>query len=497
MIQGDLGVFVASKTVRLSRRDSSLVVESFGGAVRKAAASGEPGEEFAPVLAQRARELLEWLESRAHRHGRPSREEPFRAEPGVVGPEVQELLFEQASADRAQIDLEQLTKAAVLLGGEILASLEEQPSRLREERRAAGDTKAADFLAADGVDGLIEELHDVKAVEHMDRSRATLADDAEERLPHVAGNEHDGFRAFVAEHVEEGVEGCRRAVAGHVEQTPAAVVELVDEREVLVALLPRQFVDADGHDTVETAVLETPAHCVLDAPKDRTPARPEATRRLLPGQHARPARQKPHERVGRLHLARRPWQRFDGDTAPPAIDPAHGVHQRNGEAPERHEREEPSAELVVPWALLEAAGADAAGPFARPNMNANRGTGGAPSPFRLRVDETGLRLQPAQARLQVHRVGGCWCGNPTSCTMHLSPPVGSTGARRAACGRDAHPIPRCKLRDERRATPSLDFTPTHLAEEPSVLARHSAALTVSAMPPSSNAHSPASPHGFA
>jgi hypothetical protein len=45
-----------------------------------------------------------------------------------------------------------------------------------------------------------------------------------------------------------------------------------------------------------------------------------------------------------------------------------------------------------------------------------------------------------------------------------------TGARREARGRDAHSIPHCELRDERRATRSLAFTPTNYAEEPNFFA---------------------------
>src|SRR5258706_15982395 len=52
--------------------------------------------------------------------------------------------------------------------------------------------------------------------------------------------------------------------------------------------------------------------------------------------------------------------------------------------------------------------------------------------------------------------------------MHLSLPAKSTGARRAARGRDDLSIPRCALRDERRAI--VDQAPTDSAEEPSRIA---------------------------
>lgn len=128
MIQGDFRVFVGSKTVRFSCRDSRLVVESLGGAVREHATCREPGEELASMLAQGARELLERLEPGAHRQGRPARQEPFGAQPGMVGPEVQELFLEQAGTHRSQVDLEQRAEASALVAGEVLLALEEGAS---------------------------------------------------------------------------------------------------------------------------------------------------------------------------------------------------------------------------------------------------------------------------------------------------------------------------------------------------------------------------------
>jgi hypothetical protein len=66
------------------------------------------------------------------------------------------------------------------------------------------------------------------------------------------------------------------------EQTTATVIDLINQREVLVSLLPCELVDTDGADAVEVAVLETPANGVRDASEDGVPARPEAARGLLP-----------------------------------------------------------------------------------------------------------------------------------------------------------------------------------------------------------------------
>ena len=167
---------------------------------------------------------------------------------GRVVPEALEVLLEQAGPHRAQVDPQQLAQATSLVGGHVLATLEQQPPRLGEHRGTTGGAQAAHLLSSHLVDGLVEKLGDVEAVEYVDGRRASRAHDVAERLPHVAGDEHDRLRTLFAQHVEEGVEGPDRAVTRHVQQALASVVDLVDEREVLVPLFPGQFVYADGDD---------------------------------------------------------------------------------------------------------------------------------------------------------------------------------------------------------------------------------------------------------
>src|SRR5208283_4300685 len=265
--------------------------------------------------------------------GRPSRQELLRPQAGGVVPEVLKLFLEQAGTHRAEIDPQQFAQAAPLVGRHVLSTLEQQPPGFGEHRGATGGSQAAHLLSSDLVDGLVEEFGDVEAVEDVDGRRASLAYDVSERLPHVAGDEHDRLGTLFTQHVEEGVEGPDRAVTRHVQQTLASVVDLVDEREVLVPLFPGEFVYADGYDSVEVSVRHPPANGVLDAPEDGVPGRVEALGHLAPRQYLRPAREKPDERVGRLHLACRPRHRLHGDAATPAIYPAHRVDQEDREAP--------------------------------------------------------------------------------------------------------------------------------------------------------------------
>jgi len=185
-----------------------------------------------------------------------------------------------------------------------------------------------------------------------------------------------------------------------------------------VPLFPGEFVYADGDDSVEVAVRQPPANGVLDAPEDGVPGRVEALGHLAPRQHLRPAREKPDERVGRLHLARRPRHRLHGDAAAPAIDPAHRVDQEHGQSPQGHETEEARVEHVVAGPLPEADGADAARTSSWANVDPERGVCVRALPAYLLVDEAGQRVEPSQDKLDVHRVGRLGLNNLASCTMH-------------------------------------------------------------------------------
>src|SRR5258706_4415638 len=102
------------------------------------------------------------------------------------------------------------------------------------------------------------------------------------------------------------------------------MIDLVDEREVLVAFLPRELVDANRANAIQVAVCESPTDRVLDAPEDRVPRAPESTSGLAPRKHTSPVRQEPRERERRLHLAGRPGHHLnvtDGMRLPEAPDP--------------------------------------------------------------------------------------------------------------------------------------------------------------------------------
>lgn len=298
VIQGDLCVLVGSKAISLSCGNSSLVVESLRGAGSELVAGEDPVEKLALMLAQGLCKAFEGLEARTHCHRGPAFEEATSVAGGAIGPEVLELLLEEVGADGTEVDLDEFFEPTALIAGEVLRSLEKEPSSLGEHGMPARCAKRPDLLPTSLVDGLAHEVHHVKAVEHVKDKRAAFANDLTKGSPHITRDKGEPFGSFGTEHVEEGPEAAGLAIASNVQETTASMIDLVDEGKVLVLLLLRELVDADGSDAIEVAMHEPPADSVLDAAEDGVPTRTETARNFGPRQDARPARNEPCERVG-------------------------------------------------------------------------------------------------------------------------------------------------------------------------------------------------------
>src|SRR5690606_3983411 len=98
-VQGNFCVFVGSKAVRFSRRDSRLVVETLRRPCGEAPTSPKPVEQLGLMASQGAGELLHWLDAGAHRHCRPRGEEPLRGPRCLVVPELLKHLLENVRLD--------------------------------------------------------------------------------------------------------------------------------------------------------------------------------------------------------------------------------------------------------------------------------------------------------------------------------------------------------------------------------------------------------------
>lgn len=128
------------------------------------------------------------------------------------------------------------------------------------------------------------------------------------------------------------------------------------------------FIDADGVDLAERAVLQAMGDDVFDRVENLFPGSAEGFRRFFPGRAARPTGEEEHISLGQRALAIGPGNFFDDDgAAAAAIDPPHGVQQEDEKSPERDELEAALGKLIIAGRRLVAARADRSRTLARPD----------------------------------------------------------------------------------------------------------------------------------
>ena len=232
--------------------------------------------------------------------------------------------------------------------------LEQTEPRAGEDGLIARSLEALGLLGTNLVDGLAHVGHDVEAVEHVEGSGRLACDHLQVRLPHVAADEPQLGAALAAKRPEELEQRPGLAVLSHPQQPAHALIDLVDDREELVAPTPQDFIDADRPDPLEIAVLQTPADGHLDRSEHALPRRLERLRYLGPAHPFRPAGEEPGVRGRRLVLAAAPGHRLDYHAARGAVDPAHGVHEKHRDPPQRNELETTRRQRVVPGSRASA-----------------------------------------------------------------------------------------------------------------------------------------------
>src|SRR5688572_15326024 len=257
----------------------------------------------------------------------------------------------------------------------------------------------------------------MEPVEHMQRMTGAVGNGLQECFPHVADDEAQLCCTFFSQPVEERRKGLRRSIAPDPEQPATALVELVDERQVLVSLLPGELIHANCRDSIEIAVRFPPRDGLADRAKHHGPTGGEPPRRLLPAERLRPRCQKPSEgrRDRRLPVA--PGQQLDLHTAARAVTAAWRIHKEHWDCPQRYELILALLQSIIRAALLPTARTHGSrtSPSANGNFDPMFCTTLA-QPRRL-VDKTRMLFDAVQDSLQLHRAGFWMCGNNHLCTM--------------------------------------------------------------------------------
>src|SRR5271169_899895 len=189
------------------------------------------------------------------------------------------------------------------------------------------------------------------------------------RLPHIRADKFDLRSQLLSDDGEEALEAFDGALLADPEQAGHSLVDLVDQRQVFVALGVLNFIHTDSSDRLQLAMLQTPADHVLDGIADLVPRSMERLGGFLPGEFPRPAGQEEHVGFGGLVLAIAPRHLLDHHATIPALDAPHAVQKENQDSPERNELKTPLRKTIVTGRGLVAPRADRRRARARPDVH--------------------------------------------------------------------------------------------------------------------------------
>jgi len=281
MKEGDFDALRRPEAERFSGGQFRFAIESLDDARRDRAPSPEPVEDQVPMTPQAPGDLLHRADPAAQGAGAPGIEELHGPLGARVLAEPLEVLAEQMSPDALEVVLQDLLEPDLLMLREVLWSLEQAPTSLRQDWLGAVSAQLGDFGPPDLIKCHVDVPHDVEAVEHMEGGRNLFGDQVEILSPHVAADEADARTPLSSERGEEAPQALLGQLLGHPEQ-PLRFVDLIDEREVGVAAAPLDLIDTDGLDAREIPMGEAPFDRVFYGAKHVVPGRVECVGGLFP-----------------------------------------------------------------------------------------------------------------------------------------------------------------------------------------------------------------------
>src|SRR3989454_1384067 len=372
MVEGELYDSRASEAIGLSHSEFCLVVESLHDARGDGPSSSEPVEDELLVLPQGPSDLLHRLDPRAHDPPAPLPEELPRCPRSRVRPKALEVFSMKVSPYGLEVITQQLCHFDRLFLGEVLGPFQDAPSRVLQDRLVAVRHQSPGFTCPNLINCLVHARHDVEAIEDVNRSTGLRGDHVEVGLPHVAADELQGLGAFASKIVEKALEALLGPLKPDPQETLGALVDLVDEGQVVVPETPLDLVNADRHDSPQVPVRQPPLDGHLHGPADVLPAGAEGFCDLLPRQSLGPHGKEPSVGVRELTLALGPGHHLHCYTAPLAVHSTRSVGEEDDDLPEGNELDEPPLEAVVGRPRFSAARAERIGPSARSHLDFDR-----------------------------------------------------------------------------------------------------------------------------
>jgi hypothetical protein len=230
--------------------------------------------------------------------------------------DLTELFFQEVRAIEALVGLLDVGELDLLAGGEVLGVFPQREPRALEVL-CDGDFAAAPGLvpdlAADLVQRVGRQRNDVEGVHAAHRVGEAVGDRASDPARHVARHQFDLFAAFLAQRVEERLDGLAVTPRGRPHQPAAVVID--DDGQVALALAVRDLIDPDPLQTGQQVdvALGFGGDALADAADGAPRHAHQLSDRRLGGVDGQP-RSLVFERRGEPGVMTRPRDRTDHDT---------------------------------------------------------------------------------------------------------------------------------------------------------------------------------------
>src|SRR2546428_812563 len=128
------------------------------------------------------------------------------------------------------------------------------------------------FLGAYIIDGVIHLGDNVEAVQNVERLRTFLPDNLQIGFPHIRTDEFNFGGNLQADHLKELLKRFHRPFLADPQQT-GEIIDLIDQREVLVPACVLNFIHAHHEDRSDFPVLQAPFDNIFDGLIDLVPPR--------------------------------------------------------------------------------------------------------------------------------------------------------------------------------------------------------------------------------
>src|SRR5215470_2157737 len=215
-----------------------LVVHPFERAIGDPQLS--PGQNPVEMSPQPSNQVPERLESGAHGRVHPALQMLFGPSGLTVAPKELKGFLQVIGADDGRVPAHQGGKTLPFVGPQVPRVLEQQKAGALK-RGLLQPAQTVHLTTPDFIEGPVQMLHQMKAVEENLSVGSVVADGLEISLPHIQADHSDGGRATSPELGEEAGQGLLGSILAHPKQD--AAFQVIDHGEIMMPLAATHLID--------------------------------------------------------------------------------------------------------------------------------------------------------------------------------------------------------------------------------------------------------------